>query len=122
MLSVRAEWNRELLKSVYREGLERLNIMWDSLDQRRRFETCRKWTTENRTRKDQDRMRYPSDLTDEEWSMVEPLMALAKRGGRKREVMLREVVKGVMYVLSTGCHVAIHPQGSAATEQRYTTT
>ena len=61
------------------------------------------WTTENRSRYDRDRLRYPSDLTDEEWSLVEPLIPPAKRGGRKREVVVREVVNGVMYVLSTGC-------------------
>ena len=48
-------------------------------------------------------LRYPSDLTDEEWSLIEPLIPPAKRGGRKREVVVREVVNGVMYVLSTGC-------------------
>ena len=32
------------------------------------------WTTENRPRYDRDRLRYPSDLTDEEWSLVEPLI------------------------------------------------
>ena len=31
------------------------------------------WTTENRGR-DRDRLRYPSDLTDEEWKLVEPLI------------------------------------------------
>jgi transposase len=61
------------------------------------------WTTENRPRYDRDKLRYPSDLTDEEWSLVEPLIPPAKRGGRKREVAVREVVNGVMYVLSTGC-------------------
>ena len=62
------------------------------------------WTTENRPRYDRDRLRYPSDLTDDEWSLVEPLIPPAKRGGRKREVVVREVVNGWMYVLSTGCH------------------
>ena len=61
------------------------------------------WTTENRPRYDRDRLRYPSDLTDEEWSLVEPLIPPAKRGGRRREVVVREVVNGVMYVLSSGC-------------------
>jgi transposase len=61
------------------------------------------WTTKNRPRYDRDKLRYPSDLTDEEWSLVEPLIPPAKRGGRKREVVVREVVNGVMYVLSTGC-------------------
>jgi hypothetical protein len=55
------------------------------------------WTTENRPRYKRDSLRYPSDLTDAEWSLVAPLIPPAKRGGRKRDVDLREVVNGVMY-------------------------
>lgn len=61
------------------------------------------WTTENRARYDRDELRYPSDLTDEEWAHIEALIPPAKRGGRKRKVDLREIVNGIMYVLSTGC-------------------
>jgi transposase len=61
------------------------------------------WTPENRKRYDRSKLRYPSDLTDHEWSYIEPLIPPAKRGGRKREVNVREVMNGVMYVLSTGC-------------------
>jgi transposase len=61
------------------------------------------WTTENRHRYDRDRLRYPSDLTDTEWAHIAPLIPPAKRGGGKRTVNMREVVNGVMYVLSTGC-------------------
>jgi transposase len=61
------------------------------------------WTTKNRGRYDRDRLRYPSDLTDEEWKLVEPLIPPAKRGGDKRTVDIREVVNALMYVLSTGC-------------------
>ena len=61
------------------------------------------WTTENRQRYNRDKLRYPSDLTDEEWRLVEPQIPPAKHGGRHRTVMVREVVNGVMYVLSTGC-------------------
>ena len=61
------------------------------------------WTTENRQRYNRDKLRYPSDLTDEEWTLVEPQIPPAKHGGRHRTVMVREVVNGVMYVLSTGC-------------------
>jgi transposase len=61
------------------------------------------WTIENRTFYDRSQLRYPSDLTDEEWALIEPLIPPAKRGGGKRTVVMREVVNGVMYVLSTGC-------------------
>ena len=58
---------------------------------------------QNRGRYDRSRLRYPSDLTDEEWALVEPLIAPAKRGGNRRHVVVREVVNGLMYILSTGC-------------------
>ena len=61
------------------------------------------WTNENRARYDRSRLRYPSDLTDEEWALVEPEIPRAKRGGNKRTVDVREVMNGLMYVLSTGC-------------------
>jgi transposase len=61
------------------------------------------WTDKNRQRYNRDKLRYPSDLTDDEWSEVKPLIGPANRGGRRREVDVREVVNGIMYVLSTGC-------------------
>ena len=61
------------------------------------------WTDENRGRYDRGKLRYPSDLTDEEWSYVAPMIPPAKRGGNKRSVDVRQVVDGVMYILSTGC-------------------
>jgi transposase len=61
------------------------------------------WTTANRARYDRSKLRYPSDLTDEEWTLVEPLIPPGKSGGDKRTVNMREVVNGLMYVLSTGC-------------------
>jgi transposase len=57
----------------------------------------------NRARYDRSGLRYPSDLTDEEWAIIGPLIPPAKRGGNKRKVDVRAVVNGVMYVLSTGC-------------------
>jgi transposase len=61
------------------------------------------WTNENRGRYDRSRLRYPSDLTDDEWNLVECLIPPGKRGGDKRTVIMREVVNGLMYILSTGC-------------------
>lgn len=61
------------------------------------------WTTESRTRYNRDQVRYPSDMTDEEWAGVAPLIPPARRGGRKRTVNIREVFNGVLYILSTGC-------------------
>jgi transposase len=61
------------------------------------------WTQDNRGRYDRSQLRYPSDLSDEEWAHVEPLIPAAKRGGNKRHVNVREVVNALMYVLSTGC-------------------
>jgi transposase len=61
------------------------------------------WTTETRTRHDRSKLRYPSDLTDDEWALVGPQIPPAKPGGRKREKDERELVNGIMYVLSTGC-------------------
>ena len=61
------------------------------------------WTDENRARYDRDHLRYPSDVTDEEWAYIAPLIPPAKRGGGKRRVDMRAVVNGLMYVLSTGC-------------------
>jgi transposase len=61
------------------------------------------WTSENRARYDRSKLRYPSDLTDAEWAHVEPLIPPARRGGNRRHVDEREVVNGLMYILSTGC-------------------
>jgi transposase len=61
------------------------------------------WTVENRIRYDRSKLRYPSDLTDEEWALVRAEIPRAKRGGNKRTVDVRAVMNGLMYVLSTGC-------------------
>ena len=67
-------------------------------------------------RYDRDELRYPSDLTDAEWQLIKPLIPPPKRSGGKRTVNMREVVNGVMYVLSTGCQWRGHPPISAAAQ------
>jgi transposase len=61
------------------------------------------WTPEHRRASDRSGLRYPSDLTDAEWALVEPQIPPAKHGGRPRNVNVREVLNGIFYVLSTGC-------------------
>ncbi len=61
------------------------------------------WTIENRGRYDRGKLRYPSDVTGEEWARIEKLIPPAKGGGNKRTVDIREVVNGLMYILSAGC-------------------
>ncbi|MGL4553631.1 MAG: IS5 family transposase [Gemmataceae bacterium] len=48
------------------------------------------------------RGRYRTDLTDEQWAVIEPLLPPATPGGRPREVDLREVVNTLLYQARTG--------------------
>ncbi len=61
------------------------------------------WTRENRRQYERQGPRYPSDLSDAERALIAPMIPPAKRGGRPREVNLREVMNGVLYMLETGC-------------------
>jgi putative transposase len=46
---------------------------------------------------------YPTDLSEEQWKLVESLVPKAKTGGRPRTVDMREVLNGILYVLRGGC-------------------
>jgi putative transposase len=46
---------------------------------------------------------YPSDLTDEQWALLQPLLPDAKPGGRPRTVDLREVLNSLLYLNRSGC-------------------
>ena len=50
-----------------------------------------------------ERRVYPSDVTDEEWAILEPLIPAVKPGGRSQEIERREIVNGILYVLRSGC-------------------
>lgn len=52
-----------------------------------------------------NRKAYPSDLSDSEWSIIEPLLPKAKKQGRgrKREIDEREIVNAILYLLQEGC-------------------
>jgi putative transposase len=53
--------------------------------------------------------RYPSDLTDEEWSSIEPLLPPPAKRGRKRTTDLREVVNALRYMVRSGCEWRMLP-------------
>jgi len=50
-----------------------------------------------------DRKRYASDLTDEQWELIKPLLPAAKPGGRPRTTDIREAVNAILYLVRTGC-------------------
>jgi putative transposase len=56
-----------------------------------------------------NRKRYTSDLTDNEWAILEGLVPPAKTGGRHRTVNMREVFNAIFYLLKTGCQWANLP-------------
>lgn len=66
------------------------------------YEAAVVWTTENRSRYDRRGQRYPSDVTNEEWAVLEPLLPVAKGIGRPRTYPLREVWNGIRYVQRYG--------------------
>lgn len=48
--------------------------------------------------------RYPDDLTDDEWVLIQPLLPRGPRGqGRKPKYTRREMLNAIFYVLRTGC-------------------
>src|SRR4051794_23100530 len=53
-----------------------------------------RWTAADQERYGRDGLRYPSDLTDAEWALIAALIRPAKRGGRRRSVVVREGVNG----------------------------
>ena len=55
------------------------------------------WTTKNRARYERKGLRYESDLTDEEYALIEPLLP------PERSISRRSLVNGILYVLTTGC-------------------
>lgn len=70
------------------------------------------WTAESRGRMakiEKKTRRYPSDLTDEEWSAVEPFLPGASRTGSRRRTDLREVLNALRYMVRSGCEWRMLP-------------
>jgi putative transposase len=56
-----------------------------------------------------ERKPYPTDLTDEQWKLVEPFLPAAKPGGRPRKADLREVLNALLYLVRSGCQWRMIP-------------
>ena len=63
---------------------------------------------------------YPSDLTDEEWQIIEPLVPPVESGGRPAEHGRREIVNAIFYVLRTGCQWRFLPHDFPPWKTAYT--
>ena len=61
------------------------------------------WTPATRKNYSRNGLRYQSDVTDEEWRVIEPYLPPAKGIGRPRGWPLREIVNGIFYVMRSGC-------------------
>jgi putative transposase len=56
-----------------------------------------------------ERTPYPTDVTDEQWKLIEPFLPEAKPGGRPRKTDLREVLNALFYLVRTGCQWRMLP-------------
>lgn len=61
------------------------------------------WTTETRALHRRQTQRYPSDVTDAEWAILRPHLPAPRKARRHPVPEQREIVNGLLYVLSTGC-------------------
>jgi putative transposase len=61
------------------------------------------WTPATRKQHIRKTNRYQSDLTDEEWAVIEPHLPVAKSTGRPRAWPMREIINGIFYVMRSGC-------------------
>lgn len=64
---------------------------------------------------------YTTDLTDEEWQILAPLLPREKTGGRPRKYPMREVLNGIQYVLRGGCAWRLMPQDLPPWQTAYQT-
>jgi transposase len=69
------------------------------------------WTQADRRKYRQDGDRLPSDLSDDEWGRLEPLIPQAKPGGRPRKTDMRSAMNAIFYLLRTGCPWRYLPRG-----------
>ena len=61
------------------------------------------WKAEARRTYDRSGLRYPTDVTEAEWELARPFVAVAQSRSGQRRVDLREVLNAVFYILDMGC-------------------
>src|SRR5258708_24765307 len=61
------------------------------------------WTPTTREQHSRKNQRYQSDLTDEEWCVIEPHLPKPRAKGRPRSWAMREIINGIFYVMRAGC-------------------
>lgn len=65
------------------------------------------------------RKAYATDLTDEQWAILAPLIPQAKHGGRPREIDMREVINTILFLNRTGCQWDMLPHDLLAKSTVY---
>jgi len=68
------------------------------------------WTETTRLKYERNCPRYASDLTNEEWALIEPYLPDARRLGRPRKTDMREVMNVILYIASSGCSWRLLPK------------
>ncbi|MFT6008890.1 MAG: putative transposase [Parasphingorhabdus sp.] len=79
------------------------------------------WTDIARWQHKREEARYPSDLRDGEWALIEPMFPAARSGGRPRTACLRTVMDAILYIASSGCAWRMLPKcfGPVSTVRGY---
>ena len=63
--------------------------------------------------------RYPTDLSDKKWEVINPLLPAGLSGGRPREVSLRKIINAVLYITRSGCAWRLLPHQFPAWQTVY---
>jgi transposase len=74
------------------------------------MESTMPWTDITRREYAREAARYASDMSDDEWALIAPLLPRPKPVGRPRVVNLREVVNAILYMASAGCQWRMLPK------------
>jgi transposase len=68
------------------------------------------WTEITRAKYRRDGLRYASDTTEEEWTVIAPYLPAGHRRGRPRETSLRSVVNAIFYIAQSCCQWRMLPK------------